>query len=279
MLRAAGFVVTAGLAALAFIRLASAAGQPSNLELRFGNETRTFSPANLLERDDVATLTVANDPSYKRPMTYRAVPLERLLAGLPYRRFDTLQAVAHDGFVAEIPASLLSVKSGATAWIAVDDPRQPWPNLPGKAYGAGPFYLVWENPDRSRIMSEQWVTELDRLAGAESPERRWPQLAVGATASDDARRGMAVFITQCLPCHQFNGAGASKLGPDLGRPMNAAAYMTEKGLHALIRDPRSVRSWPKMQMPGFGPQALSNADLDAILRYLQYKAALTTAGP
>jgi hypothetical protein len=55
--------------------------------------------------------------------------------------------------------------------------------------------------------------------------------------------------------------------------------MTEKGLRALIRDPRSVRSWPKMQMPGFGPPALPNADLDAILRYLQYKAAITTAGP
>jgi cytochrome c1 len=58
--------------------------------------------------------------------------------------------------------------------------------------------------------------------------------------------------------------------------MNVTAYVTENGLRALIRDPRSVRSWPKMQMPGFGPQALPDADLDAIVLYLQYKAAEKT---
>jgi mono/diheme cytochrome c family protein len=245
------------------------------LVLRFGNETRLYAAADLLARSDAATLIVPNDSGYKRTMTHRAVPLKRLISGLPYRQFDALQAVAHDGFVAEIPMSLILATNGATPWIAVEDPRQPWPNLPRGSHGAGPFYLVWEHPERSRIMSEQWVTELDRLGGVESPVRRWPQLDVAATASGDVRRGMHAFVTQCLPCHRFDGAGASKVGPDLGRPMKVTAYMTERGLRALIRDPQSVRSWPKMQMPGFGPQALPDADLDAIVLYLQYKAGQT----
>ena len=243
--------------------------------LQFGTETRTYAAADLFARPDAATLIVPHDSSYKRPMTYRAVPLKHLISGLPYRQFDALQAVAHDGFVAEIPMSLILATDGATPWIAVEDPQQSWPNLPGSSHSAGPLYLVWEHPERSRITSEQWVTELDRLGGVESPVRRWPQLDAGAMASGGVRRGMHAFVTQCLPCHRFDGAGASKVGPDLGRPMNVTAYMTERGLRALIRDPRSVRSWPQMKMPGFGPQALPDADLDAIVLYLQYKAGQT----
>lgn len=62
-------------------------------------------------------------------------------------------------------------------------------------------------------------------------------------------------------------------GADLGRPMNATLYMTEQGLRALIRDPKSVRSWPAMQLPGFSPSTLSRQDLDAIVLYLKYKTA------
>ena len=81
------------------------------------------------------------------------VPLLPLLAGLPSDRFDTLEARATDGFVAQIPLSLVrkGAEGGATAWIAVEPPDQPWPNLPGKNTGAGPFYLVWEHPERSGV--------------------------------------------------------------------------------------------------------------------------------
>ena len=40
--------------------------------------------------------------------------------------------------------------------------------------------------------------------------------------------------------------------------MNATEYMTDKGLHALIRDPKSVRSWPGMKMQGWPPDLLSD---------------------
>ena len=58
------------------------------------------------------------------------VPLLPLLTGLPSDRFDTLEARATDGFVAQIPLSLVrkGAEGGATAWIAVEPPDQPWPS-------------------------------------------------------------------------------------------------------------------------------------------------------
>ena len=112
---------------------------------------------------------------------------------------------------------------------------------------------------------------LEKLTAVQSPELRWPQLKVDAALPEDApaRRGEEVFVTQCLPCHRLNRGGASDIRPDLVQPMAAADYMTEAGLRALVRDPKSVRSWPQQQMPGFPPTALPNADLNGLIAYLR----------
>ena len=63
---------------------------------------------------------------------------------LSKREIDTLEARALDGFVAQIPLSLVrkGAEGGATEWIAVEPPGQPWPNLPGKTTGAGRSSIV-----------------------------------------------------------------------------------------------------------------------------------------
>ena len=139
---------------------------------------------------------------------------------------------------------------GAAAWMALEPPGHPWPIIPGQSASPGPFFLVWQHPERSGVGSEQWPYALMSVVAAESPAHRWPQLEVDPHLPPDApaRRGQAVFVTQCLPCHRMQGGGASEMGPDLGRPMNATAYLTEPGLRALIRDPKSVRTWPLQQM-------------------------------
>jgi mono/diheme cytochrome c family protein len=242
------------------------------LAVKAGAQTRTYSTKELLARPDAATIAIPNDSGYNRAMTYRAVPLGALLSELPFARYEALQIIATDGFVAEVPASLVQRSGGARAWLAIDDPQNPWPNLPGKSYGAGPFYLVWEHPEGSKIASEQWVTATGAIVGADPPIRRWPRLDVGPYASASLKRGMNAYVTQCLPCHRFDGAGASDLGPDLGRPMNVTRYMTSGGIRAIVRDPRAVRSWPQMRMPGFSRVMLSDADLDAVVLYLTDKA-------
>jgi mono/diheme cytochrome c family protein len=248
---------------------------PGTLVIANGSGERHFTTVELLSRPDAVALSVTGDV-YHQSVTYRAVPLLSLLGNNPGDRFDTIEAQASDGFVSQIPLALIAhgERGGAVAFIAVEDPARPWPPLPRKTETAGPFYLVWEHPERSGVTREQWPYQLVRLTFVESPVHRWPQLLVpaGVPAGAPAIRGQDVFVTQCLPCHRLNGGGASDTGPDLGRPMNPTQYFTDAGLRALIRNPQAVRTWPNQQMIGFGERTLPVADLDALVAYLRAMA-------
>jgi mono/diheme cytochrome c family protein len=246
-----------------------------SLLLKLGGVEQRLTASELLARTDAAEVTVPDDVSYAQAKTFRVVPLLSLLPGVP-EPFDTLEARALDGFVAQIPLSLVreAASGGSVAWLAVEPPGRPWPNLPGKSFGPGPFYLVWERPGRSGVTQEQWPYQLASLTAVESPGHRWPQLVVDASLPPDAaaRRGQQHFAAACLSCHRLNSGGAAELGPDLGQPMNAVDYMTPLGLRALVRDPKSVRTWPQQQMPGFSTKELPDAELDAVIAYLQHMA-------
>ena len=235
------------------------------------NTKHQFTTTELLARSDSKAVTVQTDLS-PQPFTYRAVPLLALIGGGVGQHFDTLEARALDGFVSQIPLALIArgANRGAVAWIAVEDPTHPWPPLPLKTGTPGPFYLIWEHPERSGVTTEQWPYKLASLTFAESPIHRWPQLALPASVPSDApaRRGQAVFLTQCLPCHRLNGGGAGEVGPDLGRPMSPTDYLTDAGLRAIIRNTRAVRTWPGQQMAVFSKTNLPDTDLDAVVAYL-----------
>jgi mono/diheme cytochrome c family protein len=267
------------LAALLGLRPADAA-EPTLVIATDAVEQR-FTATELLTRSDSVRLSVPNDVSYGRAMTYRAVPLLALLGGIDGDRFDTLEARALDDFVAQLPLALAArgATGEAVAWVAVEDPADPWPPVPGRPVSAGPFALVWEHPERSGIRTEQWPYALASLTLVESPARRWPQLAVPAELPDNAaaRRGQEVFLVQCLPCHRLAGGGAGDMGPDLDRPMNPTQYLTDAGLRGIIRNPRAVRTWPDQRMEGFDERALPDADLDAVVAYLHAIAGKATA--
>jgi mono/diheme cytochrome c family protein len=258
------------LASLIAASPARAADPPPLVIDRAGAE-HGFTAAELLARPDAVSLTFQDDV-YRHPTTHRAVPLLALLGDISGTAFDTLEGRATDGFVAQIPLALVArgASGGAVPWIAVEDPAEPWPDLPHQSSSAGPYYLVWEHPERSHVSTEQWPYKLVRLTFTESPVHRWPQLAVPSSLPQNApaRRGQEVFITQCLPCHRMKGGGAGEMGPDLGQPMNPTQYLTERGLHALIRNPRAVRTWPDQHMMGFDRNALSDSDLNSVIAYL-----------
>jgi mono/diheme cytochrome c family protein len=240
-----------------------------------------FTAEELRARPDNVVLRVQGD-IYHGAVAYRAVPLLALLGAMAHDGFDTVEARARDGFVSQLPLALITggASGGAVAWVAVEDPAHPWPALPGKTESAGPFSLVWEYPERSHVSREQWPFELLHLTFAASPVQRWPQLALPDTVPvySAARRGQEVFLIQCLGCHRLRGGGAATLGPDLGSPMSPTQYLSEAGLRAIIRDPRSVRTWPEQYMPGFNASLLPDTDLEAVIAYLRVMAGKINAG-
>ena len=251
------------------------AAEPT-LEVSVGEQTRSFSRDQLLARPDAATIEVPNDITYRKAMIYRAVPVAGLLQGLEVPAGSVIETVATDGFIAQIPSDLMlnTDKAKAMAWVAIEPADAPWPIISGKGYTAGPFNIVWTGAEVGSIRSEYWAYQTAKLVTQLSPAARWPQIAVDPAlpADDPLRKGQALYVAQCLPCHKLNGAGASDVGPDLNLPMNATEYMTPKGLHALIRDPKSVRTWPGQRMTGFPPSFVSDEEIDLIVAYLGHMA-------
>ena len=264
------------IAALLFVLLSHAALADNGLSVTIGKVEKKFTAAALLARPETREIEI-DDPSYQKPMKYHAIPVKALLAGMKLPPDAVIEAVANDGFVAQLPTDLLlQPTSGASeAYLAIEPPDARWPVLPGKKASAGPFYLVWLNPAATGIRSEQWPYMVAALRSADSPAKRWKELAVDKSLSavSPIRTGQALYVTQCMACHKLNGAGSADVGPDMNRPASPTEYFQPDALKKYIRDPASLRRWNGMQMPGFGKDALSDHEIDLIISYLGHMAA------
>jgi mono/diheme cytochrome c family protein len=251
------------------------------LEIAIGGVTRHFARDALLARPDVTSVEIADDVAYGKAMRFRAIPLAVLLTGFNAPADSVIETVALDGFAAQLPLDLVTNTdpANAVAWLAIEPADAPWPPLPGKTASAGPFYIVWTGAAVATVRSEQWPYQVAKIDSQPSPAARWPALGVDPAlpATNAVRAGQALFVTQCLPCHQLNGAGSSTVGPDMNKPMNPTEYFTRAALHALIRDPRSVRTWPGQLMPGFPADKMSDREIDLVIVYLAHMAARRTS--
>jgi mono/diheme cytochrome c family protein len=267
-----------GILGLALGVSAVVSAAEANLTVTIAGRTTTYAPESLLGMPAAASVAIANDVAYKREMSFRAVPAASLLGGVAPD--DTLRFVASDGFVATIPAALLLARSGAVAYLAVEPADAPWPPLkPEGGASAGPFYLVWLNPERARVTPEQWPYQIARIEDVPPLLKRYPMLAPAASAPDAARRGYAVFEKNCSVCHTLNLGGDATVGPDLNVPYNPTEYMRVDALRRLIRNPQSLRRWPAAKMPAFETRLLSNRDLTDLLAYLRHMADRKVAVP
>lgn len=250
--------------------------QAAQLVLDLGNGSRTWQTRELLQLPQARTITVTDDVSYKRDMQYRAVPLAVLLAGI--KDSDHLQAVALDGFAAELPAAPLINTQGAKAWLAIEDPAQPWPPLASGKPSAGPFYLVWTHPETGHISPEQWPFQVASIKRLAAVAERFPALLPdpALAANDSINRGFALFQKNCLACHRLNGAGDAQFGPDLNIPYSPTEYFGAEFLTRYIRDPQSLRQWPQAKMPGFSTAVLPDAELQMLVDYLRHMAGRKT---
>ncbi|TCI10660.1 cytochrome c [Dyella soli] len=251
--------------------------QAAELRIDLGHGVQRHDTASLLARSDARDIDIPGDVAFKRSMHYRAVPLKALLSEADAG--DALLFVATDGFAAEIPAALMLHARGSEAWLAVEEPGRPWPTLPGDKGDAGPFYVVWTDPAAMQVGPEQWPYQLAEIRRLPPVAERFPAIRPHAGFKPDSavQRGFAVFQRTCFACHTLNGQGDARLGPDLNIPHNPTEYLPEDLLRAYIRDPQSLRHWPQARMPGFDRQALSDADLDALLAYLHHMSGRKVA--
>jgi len=127
-----------------------------------GDQTRTFTRGELLARPDATTIQVARDITYRVPMTYRAVPVAALFEGMTVPPDSVIEAIALDGFIAQLPLDLVlnSDESKAVAWLAIEPADHPWPPVPEKDSSAGPLYIVWTGAEVGSIRSEQWPFQM-----------------------------------------------------------------------------------------------------------------------
>jgi mono/diheme cytochrome c family protein len=266
----------ARLAVLGLGLLASLAGasEPA-LTVAVGGKSVTHTAGELAAQPDVATVTIPMDVAYGRGMTYRAIPVAALLPGVGPAA--SIRFTAGDGFAASLPAALLLAKadSGARAWLAIESRDAPWPPLrAGDAASAGPFYLVWTQPERGRIVPEQWPYRIARIEEAAPLAVRFPAIApaAGLAADSPVNRGFAAFTRNCIVCHTINLGGDATIGPDLNVPFNPTEYLRLDALRRMIRDPQSLRRSPATRMPAFDTSVLSDRELNDLLAYLRYMA-------
>ena len=77
------------------------------ITITVGDNKRSFTRGELLARADATTIEVARDITFRLPMSYRAVRVAALLAGMTLPPDSVIEAVALDGFVAQLPPDLM----------------------------------------------------------------------------------------------------------------------------------------------------------------------------
>jgi mono/diheme cytochrome c family protein len=259
------------VAALALVSL-NALAAPATLEIVSGGQRLIFSQSQLLSRRDIQTLSIA-DSEYKHRFTrFKAIPIASLFKGVAIPALAVVQFNATDGFSAILePARLFSVDPKASkAYLAIEDPKHPWPLLAGKTTSAGPFYLVWTNPQVSAIGPEEWPYQIASFHILSDPHAMFPKAYPAGDVPQNVHSGFRSFQKNCFPCHRMNGDGAGSIGPDLNLPMNPTDYLESKALARLIRNPASVRTWPGMLMRGFSEADIPDAELADLIAYLRY---------
>ena len=78
----------------------------ASLTLDGAHGLRQLDGAALASHPKAQDIEVPGDVAYRRTMLYRAVPLAVVLNELGLGPSDTLEAVATDGFIAQLPGAL-----------------------------------------------------------------------------------------------------------------------------------------------------------------------------
>lgn len=238
--------------------------------------SRSYSEQELLSSPELKTITVLKDPAYNDKSTsYSAVPLASLLKDVSVNKNSTLLFSCLDGFSApiDIQKVLNQRPDQAIAYLAIEPSSARWQKLKANSDSTpGPFYLIWTNPEKSKISREEWPFQLSGFNVKPSIEEQFPHIAPDPKlpSSSKVKLGYQLFLKNCFTCHTMNGEGTSKMGPDLNIPYSPTEYLKAGFLQKQIRNPQSIKRWTESKMPGFSKENLSDSEIDLIIEYLRH---------
>ena len=247
----------------------------ADLSVTNHGKKEVFTTEMLLQHPKKINLTLESVEAYGgRKMSFLAIPTADLFVDLELNKDAVIQFTATDGFSGAIPRNRLlnTDGQGATSYVAIEDPQKPWPELKTGKESAGPFFLVWKNPEKSSIAREEWPYKLASFEVLGTLQSEFPKIFPGNKyrKTHAIQKGFLVFQRNCFVCHTINGQGRSQIGPDLNVPLNPTEYFRDVALRQLIRNPQSVRSWKNSRMVGFGEDAITKKDLDNLISYLKH---------
>ncbi len=246
------------------------------LTIKSKNDQRKFSRSELLKSPYLKKLIVEKDPAYKdKKSTYSVIPASQLFGGFKVNDSTGISFKCLDGFSAPISTEQLlnTNPNGAIAYIAIELPNDSWPLIKNHGnHSAGPFYLVWENPEKSQISIEQWPFQLTGFDIKGTIAEQFPHTGPdsGIQTSNPVAKGYRSFLKNCFACHTMNGEGLAHVGPDLNIPFSPTEYFKPPFLEMLIRNPKDMRQWPESKMSHFDRSAIPDAELKDLISYLQY---------
>lgn len=263
------------LVGLLLVVLASCGREPPlpAVSIAFVDEGRSLPSLDLaaLARGIPPEAVRTEDPYYRAPKRFRALPLEPVLTrafgvGVEALRARSFLLVAADGYTVPIEGRVL-LEGGA--YLAFDDVDVPgFAPIGPRQVSPAPLYLVWTRPGQSDLATHPRPYQLVRVELARFEATHPHTVPTGASPDDPATRGFALFRQRCVRCHAINREGG-RVGPDLNVPRSVTEYRDEATLRAFIRDPRAFRYGA---MPSH--HDLSEGDLDALLAYLRHMAGL-----
>lgn len=202
-------------------------------------------------------------------MDYKGIRLCDLLKGYAIDSRHLLEFIAKDNFSVLIPAKYaLNCRKNASIGYLVIEPESGWPKLFNHTNTtAGPYAVIWTNPERSVISDEYWAWSVTRIVEHKKANEK---IVIGPpdTKKKPVLKGYAIYVSHCSSCHTINHKGKASIGPDFTSPNNPLDYYPDtRQLKKFIRNPESVRKLAKGRMSGSSYAGLKDNDLEDLIRY------------
>lgn len=262
-----------GLVLIIFTSLSFASNAEPILTIVIGTKSQYFSRSMLLNSSEIEQITIDYNRAYPgKRMIFSSIKICSLIKSYYIQSNDMLEFISTDGFYVYVPANkvLPCQKNASIAYLAIE-PKEKWPLLSNQTgTTAGPFDVIWKDPERSYISNEYWAWSVNKIVVHKELDKDTLKLEP-TVKNKQLLHGFNLYISHCAGCHTINHLGKAVIGPDLNYPKNPVEYYPDdKVLKQFIRNPQSIRKIENDRMSGTSEDTLNDGDLNDLISYFHY---------